>query len=425
MDSAAANRTLDRAPLVSVAIGLIALIALNTVGLYTVFTSRGQFVIWDIQPIRTGAQAVLQGQDPYSPEVTRQIQLEAYGRLPRPGEDVHAFAYPLYVAYLAIPLAALPNAWAQALWLTLLELAAVAGIAVCGSVWGWPQTRLRRAGLLVFCLAFYPLVWSFVLGQLAIPAFALLAISAWAILHGREGLAGFALALTAIKPQVSLLVIPAWGLWGAIHGRWRMLGALAATLGVFVLVPTMVQPSWIASFIARVGEYANYSPFTPPTVVLAESCCPSLAAWLGPAMSGTFLILMVFGWWQAARSDAANQFLWASGATLIATMAVGPETALVNQVVLLIPLFGLLRLVLDSSRSGRWLGLALAVLWAAGPWILSWLPPVATAPTPRFAVEHRVISPFMPFTLGAAWIVYRSRLMRWIQPTQQNVDGRG
>lgn len=415
---------LDRAPVAWVVAGLIALIALNTAGLYAVFTSRGQFVIWDIQPVRTAARAVLQGQDPYSAEVTREIQLEAYGRLPRPGEDVHAYAYPLYVAYLAIPLAALPNAWAQALWLTLLEVAAVAGIAVCGSVWGWPQSRSQRVGLLTFCLVFYPLVWSFVLGQLAIPAFALLAISAWAILHRRDGLAGFVLALTAIKPQMSLLVLPAWGLWGAIHRRWRMLGALAATLGGLVLVPTLVQPSWIASFFARVGEYADYSPFTPPTMVLAESCCPSLASWLGPAISGIFLLLMAFGWWRAAKSDSANEFLWASGATLIATMAVGPETALVNQVALLIPLFGLLRIVPAAPRVGRWLGLVLAVLWAAGPWVLSWLPPVATAPTPRFAVEHRVISPLVPFTLGVAWIAFRSGLLRWSPPVQEQPGGR-
>src|SRR5574337_1005815 len=75
---------------------LVALVAylLNTVMLYTTFTSRGKFVIWDFHPVFVAGQYVLRGANPYSDEVTRAIHLLDYGRPARPDEDPQSFAYP-------------------------------------------------------------------------------------------------------------------------------------------------------------------------------------------------------------------------------------------------------------------------------------------------------------------------------------------
>ncbi|RIK30930.1 MAG: hypothetical protein DCC52_06055, partial [Chloroflexi bacterium] len=68
-----------------------------------------------------GARAlILRGENPYAAQTTRAIQMGMYGRLAQPDEDQVAFAYPLYAALIAAPLAFLPYSLAQALWMALL-----------------------------------------------------------------------------------------------------------------------------------------------------------------------------------------------------------------------------------------------------------------------------------------------------------------
>jgi hypothetical protein len=383
---------------------VVILLAADSAALHALFSQQGAFVIWDFQPIHVAAQAVLRGEDPYSPQVTRQIQLQAYGRYPLPGEDVHAFAYPLYVALLGIPFGLLPLAWAQSTWLALLQALAILGIAVTTSVWTWPSSGGGRLGMAAWSLIFYPLVWSFLLGQLAIPAFALFSLAAWAIIRHRDWLAGVTLGLSLIKPQISFLVVPSIFLWSLARRRPKLALSLALTVGVLLIVPLVILPSWPSEFSQRLGEYASYSPFLPPVALAVDGCCPGSAPWLYPLVVAALVVLAAAYWWGAARNAEARHFLWAFGGTLIISMLISPQVAIVNQVVLLIPLFGLLKALLTQGRYGPWIGCGLLALLGVGLWVLSWLPPVSTASL-RFPVEHKVMSPILPWTLGLLWLV--------------------
>jgi hypothetical protein len=382
---------------------------MNAAALYWLLTSRGSYVIWDIHPTLVAAKAVLKGEDPYSDEVTAEIQRQVYGRPAGPNEDVHAFAYPIYVAYLAVPLALLPLPWAQAVWLALLQLAMLVGLLLTIDVWKWPQQWLARTGLILWCAVLYPVVWGFLLGQPALLAFAVIVLSVWAIVRGSERLAGMALGLTWIKPQLAFLLFPGVLLWAALRRRRQVWLWAAGTFAVILLLPMMLQPGWVGHFIHRLFEYDQYSPFIPPAVLLARACCAPVANWLGPLIVCLLLGATLWGWWRTIRSHRPADFLWAVGMTLITTTAVAPQISTVNQVVLVLPIIGLVRQLYSKGRAGWVAALVLLVFWGATLWLLSWLPPVATA-TPRYPVEHRVLSPILPSTLAVLWLVARPLL---------------
>src|SRR5262249_45605699 len=68
----------------------------------------------DLYPRWLGArELLLHGRDPYSPEVTREIQIGYYGRVLDPSragdpQDQQGFAYPVYVVFLLAPTINLP-----------------------------------------------------------------------------------------------------------------------------------------------------------------------------------------------------------------------------------------------------------------------------------------------------------------------------
>src|SRR5258707_1637319 len=85
----------------------------------------------DLYPRWWGAhELLLHGRDPYSPAVTREIQLGYYGRVldpNRPGDpkDEQGFAYPVYVVFLLAPTIHSPFAAVQrGVLLLLLALTA-------------------------------------------------------------------------------------------------------------------------------------------------------------------------------------------------------------------------------------------------------------------------------------------------------------
>ena len=164
------------------------------------------------------------GKNPYSDEVTREIQMGMYGRLAGPDEDQVAFAYPLYAAYAAAPLVLLPVSDGAG-----TVDGAVGHRRGGGRVWRWqsvnriPLTPITLALVLVGVLVFYPSVRGIFLGQYALLSFACVALAMLAIARGNETGAGILLALSAVKPQPIVLLLPVDFVLGVVEstgGQW-------------------------------------------------------------------------------------------------------------------------------------------------------------------------------------------------------------
>ena len=158
------------------------------------------------------AQAILQGQDPYSI-----AHLEVF--------------YPLPFYFLFVPLVALPLPVVHVAW-TALQAAVLVAI-------------LRRR--VVFVTLSMPVLLTFILGQVDIVMTGLFVLL-------RSGIgSGIALAFLALKPKLVLLLAP-WMLWHWWHHDRRQILWFAIVLGVLVLGAFIVQPDWLVRFFARSGE---------------------------------------------------------------------------------------------------------------------------------------------------------------------------
>jgi hypothetical protein len=91
----------------------------------------------DLYPRWLGArELLLHHRDPYSPEVTRQIEIGYYGRAldpTRPGDpkDPQAFAYPVYVVFLIAPTIGFPFSVVQEVFRWFLLLLTAATVPCC------------------------------------------------------------------------------------------------------------------------------------------------------------------------------------------------------------------------------------------------------------------------------------------------------
>jgi hypothetical protein len=158
--------------------------------------------------------------DPYSDEVTREIQIGLYGRpldphLSGDPKDRRAFPNPAFTDLLFLPAAELSFPAARTLFLFLLAASAAA------SVWLWMQVLHcrpgRRISTIVFLLVLtsYPVLEGLYALQIGLLVLFLFAASIFALQRGLLLLSGILMALTTIKPQITVLAILFLLIWSA------------------------------------------------------------------------------------------------------------------------------------------------------------------------------------------------------------------
>jgi hypothetical protein len=383
---------------------IVAIYLLLAYGAYAAFTSQipgGN----DFYPRWRGTRAlVLEGRDPYSDEVTLEIQKAMYGRPAREDEDQVAFAYPLYVSLLIFPFSLLPYPVAQAFWISTLVLALLAALVLILRTAGWVPSPPQLVGLALWSVFFYPSARSLVLGQLSILVFALLALSLWATRRGRPFLAGCSLALSTIKPQMVFLIVPFLLLSSARGRQYRTLGGFLSVMAALLVITTIVLPTWIPSFLTGLTSYQSYTSIyregrSPLGVLLAYMLPPEQCNLLLPVISLAVVAGLVYVWIVSLKRPEIE---WrALTLTIVASLSLPAQTGTTNQVLLALPIVYLLARW-SASRAMR---LLLPSVLLAGPWILFLL---------TFFVrngEHAVMSIPLPlFTLVLLWWMPRETL---------------
>src|SRR5579862_9857352 len=181
----------------------------------------------DLYPRWLGArELLLHHRDPYSAEITREIQIGYYGRPLDPSraddpKDQQRFAYPVYVVFLMAPTIQMPFPAAQAIfkwvfvWLTLLS------IPLWLRVVSWRPPLLVVAILTILAFGSFAVVQGIKLQQLSLVVNGIMAGSAAALVTGYFSLAGFLLALATFKPQLALPMAAWLMLWAVSDWRRR------------------------------------------------------------------------------------------------------------------------------------------------------------------------------------------------------------
>lgn len=346
-----------------------------------------------------------EGLNPYSDEAALYTQQAIRGRPALPGEDQNRLTYPFYSIIVHAPFILLDYPAARALYMTLLQGALVAGVALCLRLVRWRPAPWLLVCLLAWSLLHYPEARGIILGQFAIFAFAALTGTLYLLSLRQDAAAGALLGLATVKPTLVFLVIPFLLVWALAQRRWVFIAGFAVALAAAVLGSLLLLPSWIGDWLVRVRDYSSYTIGQSPVWLLAHQALPflgSVGEWL---LTGGLLLAMLWSWWRALRTNAVlpGEFQWALGFTLVVSNLIVSRSATTNYVLLLLPTFWIFAALDRRLAHGRWLLLILLALTLVGNWWLHLATVVGNQEQPIL---------FIPWPVGLLLILVFAR--RWL-----------
>jgi len=291
----------------------------------------------DLYPRWLGArELLLHHRNPYSPEMTREIQRGYYGREldpRRPSDpiDQQAFAYPAYVVFLLAPTVGFPFELVKVGFRWALLTITAAGVWLWLQAIGWRPKPATWAMVVLLALGSFPVVQGLKLQQLTLLVAFLVALSAALLARDRLFLAGFVLAIATIKPQLVAPLLLCLLLWTASDWaqRQRFLWGFALTMAVLMGTSEIFLPGWIGDFRSALREYRRYAGGQS---LLEKFLSPRVGQIFSVAVLGILLVVC----WRFRKAKAqSREFQCMLAAVLAITLIVIPMFAPYNQVLLL------------------------------------------------------------------------------------------
>jgi len=299
----------------------------------------------DLYPRWLGTrELLLHHRDPYSREVTLEIQAGYYRRpldpsRPQDPIDQQAFAYPVYTAFLLAPSVGFSFHSVQIAFFWLLVTMTVASAVFWLRFVEWRTGLTTIATCIFLTLGSFAAVQGMKLQQLSLLVAFLLAAALMCLSARRFVGAGILLALTTIKPQLSAPLIAWLLLWAVFkwRERWKFAGAFITSLAVLVVGGAALLPGWLSEFYSALGAYRRYAPAGP----LFEQILPRAAAIPLITLLAAAMIALC---WRNRRSESADvRFICTTALVLAVTLLVIPMMPPYNQVLLLPAIFLLVR----------------------------------------------------------------------------------
>jgi hypothetical protein len=314
---------------------------------------------------------LLYKRNPYSPEVSHEIQMAFYGRIVTQAPKVSAqdavdeqrFAYPVYVVFLMAPTVNLNFVEVETWAPVVLALSTLIGVLLWFDTVRWRPSWPTTAAVFLFVLSTPPIVQGLRLRQLGLVVGFLLALTAWCVSRNLLGTAGIVLALSTIKPQMVALPLLWFVCWaiGDWQKRWRLLAGFVATLVALIGAGELILPGWLHYFFEGLRAYRQYA-YRPPLLELA------LGNTLGEIVSAAVIIgTLAFAWNNRTTNGDSQQFTLVLAAFLAASLLTMPLYPLFNQLLLILPAMIVLRDWSSLRLPARYIFVAI-LGW---PWITS------------------------------------------------------
>jgi Glycosyltransferase family 87 len=310
----------------------------------------------DLYPRWLGARELLvHHRDPYTAEITREIQIGYYGRPLDPTRkndpiDQQGFAYPIYVVLMLAPTVTLPFSTVHRIFFWLFVVLTTMSVPLWLGTLRWRLSRAATVVAILLTLGCFPAIQGLRLQQLTVLVVALIAGAMYAITRRRFVLAGMLLALASIKPQLVFLLILWLCIW--LLGNWRerhhLLWSLVISMAVLVVAGELLLPGWISEFRAAMKDYYRY---TGGGNSLLNGFLPPL--WAQIASMLLVGMVLVFAWRNRRASEDTPAFQWLLCFTLATTLVVIPMFAPYNQLLLLPGVMMALRARKELLQSGH------------------------------------------------------------------------
>jgi hypothetical protein len=320
----------------------------------------------DLYPRWLGArELLLHRRDPYSAEVTRDIQKGFYGRPLASTESTdpraqESFVYPLYVVFLMAPFVPLPFSTVYEVFRWLLLLGIAASVPLWMYAVGLRLRPLQLASAMLLAVSSYPAVLEFHMQNLSALVVLLLALAVASLVRGWLILCGFLLALATVKPDTTTAVILwllVWAMWR--RERWRVIWGFTGTMAILLAGAQALSPGWMVRFLMAVREYPSYG--TDPSIL--QVLFPPVIAKLMLAALVVYVLAACWRWRRAAANS--DGFGWTLALVTTVTLVAIPKLSVYNQV-LLIPALLVLLARREAIRSEGLIPRALAKAAFAG-----------------------------------------------------------
>ena len=372
----------------------------------------------DLYPRWLGARELLvHGRDPYSPEVSREIQAGYYGRALDPNrasdpKDQQGFVYPLYVVFYLAPTIHAPFARVQYVFFWVL----VALTALSVPIWlrglGWSASAWVQLSIVCLTLGSLGVLQGLKLQQLSLFVVPLIACAVLMLIRGRQWSAGILLALATVKPQLVWLLFLVLVIWssGEWRRRWQWLASFAVTMTLLTAASELLLPHWIPKFLHALVEYQKYTG----NISVMEELIRKPWSWLLELMA---LAATLCTAWKTRRCTPTSQgFVQTLSAALAVTIFLLPAFSPYNQVLLLPAILLAVRqqeLIWKQGRSLRalWIATAVLLIW---PWLTATIMAALSYVIEPSRLEKYWPVPFwtslaIPVAVGALMLFYTFR----------------
>jgi hypothetical protein len=325
----------------------------------------------------TSQEWLRHGLDPYSPEMTREIQIGLYGRPLDPNRltdpvDRRVFPYPVFTDLLFWPTAQFPFAPLRVVVVCILAALTFASVPLWLRALDWQLSVEWICVIILLTLSSYSALEALFAAQLGLLVAFLLAASLVALQRGRFLFAGILMAITTIKPQVTALAILYLLIWSVDEWRERKgfwLGFFA-TLTLLVSASLIAMPHWIQSWTHTVLAYRHYTRPPLVTEVLTSHFGSSLVAPGTFVLTAVSIVIVIVLAWRNRGADYGSRAFWT---TLTLSFSITTTTILPGQAIydhlILLPGILLLARYRKEFLAG---GLVPRVLLSLGAVVLFW-----------------------------------------------------
>jgi hypothetical protein len=297
----------------------------------------------DFYPIwLTSREWVRERHDPYSPALTREIQTGLFGRsldsrrLPAdPPSEYRTFAYPAFTDLLFWPLSGIPFHILRIAWFLALLALLILTVVFWIRALAWPLSGVGLFFAASLTICSYQELEGLYAGQLGLFVGFLVAASLLALVRGRPYIAGIAMAVATIKPQMVLPAVLYLILWSASDWKCRKAFSVAffATMSLLMVTSLLVWPHWIQSWVSVIRGYPNYS--MPP--LASEILGQTLGSRVGAFVIALLLVVALVIAWCGRHAAAGSYEFWLTFCAQVAltTITLVPGQSVCDHIIML------------------------------------------------------------------------------------------
>jgi hypothetical protein len=290
------------------------------------------------------------GATPYGELASLKSQNLIFGLGGRPSDPPSRLDLPFHIELLILPFALIANfQMAQAIWMTILEIALVITAFVCFRTFRWSPNPVVGAEIIFFALFSVYGLWALMLGNAIILAGLMIAAALSMLREKQDEFAGILLALATFKFMSGGLFLLFILIWAAFQRRRRIFIPFIMTILILILISFFFVPTWFIPYVKAVFANLKFKDWLTPSTIYKD-IFPYVGDRLGWVISGFLLVTLMVEWWLARNKDF-QQMVWTAGLTIAVTPFLGLPAKPQNYVLLIIPL-----IFCFSIIANRWTG---------------------------------------------------------------------